>query len=807
MLSLLLYLFAPGEKVAAGVTQFTIGSDGLSWGWAFFALLLLVALTTWSYSRFAPRLSRITRTILVTLRCCLFALLLLLLVRPVLYVSLSETTRKSLLVLLDTSESMSLVDRRVTADDLARSGIALGVLDPKQGLSQTISADKSDEIAHISRKDLLEALAVNPQINFWPRLWENSDLMFYGFGRKIHALGELAPPSGSVLSLDESGAFFQSLNYTDDSTAIGDGLRDLLNDQRGQSFSGILLITDGANNAGTSPLQAAALARQDGVPLFVYGTGITNPQDIYVSELTAPATSNVKEKLDVIAHIRAKGFAGRKTKVQLRLAGKVLDEQPLVLSADGEQEITLSYTPDSVGPVDLEAYVPPLAEEAVKDNNSAQASVNIVDDKIKVLLVEGEPRWDFQFLLTSLQRDRRIKVQAVLLQGDPDLSTFPDSPYLDKLPDDKKSLFGYDLIIIGDVDPRDLGDARIKLIDEWVSKLGGGLIFMGGPKFDPYAYKGTPLEALLPIDPKSKPPERLSEEVHLKLTSQGESSPFLALSKNGQENLSIWGGFKGVHMITGMAKARAAAQVLLTAPNPQSLTDPIPIIAVQPYGLGQTLFVGTPETYVWRSHVGEKYYTQLWGQMIQGVTAQHSLTGLTQLKTDKPRYLVGDHIKISGHVFKPGFEPMTDPELPGSLTIQPTTVPPSSATASDLVLEAIPGRPGEYQGDTIAQVSGSYAYNLARDKETKVKFDVSPPRGELSDIALNEKLLKAMTAEAGGRFLREEDLNEFPDLVTCQTTDAVSLKKIPLSFAPIILITLALLSSAEWFIRRRVELK
>jgi len=813
MLRLLLTLLAPGEKLPAGATQFSIGYEGISWGWAFFAFVVLVAAVAWSYRHFAPGLSHVTRIGLIVLRSILLGLLLILLVRPVLLVMLEETVRRPLLVLLDQTESMTMSDQRAAPDDIARAAIATGAIDPAGGLKQDVPSGQ-DKLKSISRRDLLEALAANPKMNLWPRLNKRSSLQFYGFGRKLAQIGELAPPENSDLTPDESAVFFHGLHYDENLTAIGDGLRDLLDDQRGQSISGILLITDGGNNTGSSPLEAAAIAKQDGVPLFIYGVGVTSPQDIQVAELSGPQVSNVKEKLNVTASIRAQSMIGRKAVIQLKADGKVVDEQPLEFRADGDQEVTLSYTPDEVGMANLEAYVPPLPEEAVKDNNSAKTQVRIVDDKLKVLYIEEEPTWDFQYLLAMFQRDRRFKVKCVLLKGDADLSSQPDSPFLDRIPDDKDTLYANDLIIIGDVDPSDLGDARMKLLNDWVSKMGGGLIFKAGAKFDPDAYRDTPLDPMLPVEAGTKSADEYPEPVQLKLTPTGETSPMLTLSHDPQENDAIWAGFSGVRWTAWVGKARPGAQVLLIDPTPARATEqgPMPVIAEQNYGLGQSLFIGFDETYRWRSKVGEKYYTQIWNQMIQVLTAQHTAgaSALTQLKTDRPSYFTGDKVKISGRIFQTGFTPVTDAEVPGTVTIVPAAKPGQPAPApitKEVRLQTIADQPGEYRAELTAEVAGSYSYSTARDPAVVVKWQVEEPRIEFSDIAMNEKLLRAMAAASGGHFLREEDLNGLPELVASQSTGAVSFKKIPLAFAPVILILMILAGCAEWLWRRRVELK
>jgi uncharacterized membrane protein len=806
MLQFLLYFLAPGETLPRGATQFSLGYEGLSWGWAFFAFVVLVAATAWSYHRFAPQVPRVPQLGLIILRSILLGLLLVLLVRPILLITLEDSIRRPLFVLMDTTQSMGLMDRRNNPDDLARAAMAKGLIDPAGGLKQAISDGQQDGIKGISRSDLLEALAANTTMNLWPRLQAHANLTFYGFGQKLAQLGDLAPPEGSDLTTDASAAFFHALHHDDDLTAVGDGLRALLDEQRGQPMAGILLITDGASNTGSSPLEAASIAKQDGVPLFIYGVGVTSPQDIMVADLDAPQVSNVKEKLNVTVRIRAQSLIGRKATVQLKANGKVVDEQAIDFRADGEQEVSLSYTPDEVGVADLEAYVPPLPEEAVKDNNS--------DDKLKVLLIENEPDWDFQYLLAMMERDRRIKVKAVLIKGDADLSAEPDSVFLDHIPDDKETLFSNDLIILGDVDPADLGDARMKLLSEWVSKMGGGLLFHAGSKFDPSAYRDTPLEPILPVGTTTKTADRYADAVQLKLTPAGETSPILALSQDPTENVALWAGFAGVHWTAWVDKVQPGAQVLLVDPTASRANQagPEPVIAMQSYGRGQSLYIGTDETYRWRSKVGEKYYTQIWSQIIQALTSQHTLgaTALTQLKTDRPTYLTGNRVKISGRIFQTGFTPLTDAEVPGTLSFTPETKPgqpASTAQTKELRLQAMADQPGEYRSEMTVQAAGVYSYSTASDPGVSVKFSVTEPHVEMEDIAMNEKLLRAMAAASGGTFVREEDLNGLPELVTSKSANAVTFKKIPLAFAPLILGFMILTGCAEWLWRRKLELK
>ncbi|MDR0533064.1 MAG: hypothetical protein LBH01_03830 [Verrucomicrobiales bacterium] len=806
---ILLFFLAPGEKLPPGTVQPpSLEAEGLSWGWALLLIIALITGVVWAYRKFAPRLAWPWRVLLIALRSILLAILVLMLTKPVLHIMVDESVRHPLIVLLDQTQSMGLVDQRDALNDLTRAALAKGDVPPDRGLKQPPSDAQIGALKQLSRKQLLGLLAANDKMNLWSRLYDHVNLEVYGFGRKAAKLGELAPANGGKLTVQDAMQFFKQVRYEENVTALGDSLRQVLDEQRGQSPAGILVISDGASNTGAPALEAAGIAKQDGVPLFLYGIGVASPQDIIVSAVNGPPTSNVKERVSFVARVKTQGMLGKKTRIQLKADGKVVDEQPLEIRSDGEQEITLGYKPEVTGDVNIEVTVPPLPEEALKDNNTATTKVRIVDDKINILLVQQEPNWDFEYLLTLMQRDRRLQVKCVVIKGDKDIDTSPDSPYLNEIPTDKKELFKNDVIILNDVDPAVLGAAWMDLLKEWVDKVGGGLLLVGGTKFLPNAYVGTALEPLLPVELQaSKAVQRYDSPVTLMLTVAGESSPFLTLSDNPEENRNLWKKFPGVNWTAWVGNVRPGAQTLLADPTSERATrsGPMPVIAVQNFGLGQVLYVGTDQTYRWRSKAGDKYFARLWGQFFQVLSNQKMLGNtLTQLKTDKLRYITGERVRISGRLFKSGFEPLTDADVPGMVNIK---TPDGKTQTAELRLQSIPDRPGEYHAELLTLMAGSYSFSTVRDPATVLKFDVEDPKVELSDIAMNEKLLKDMATASGGHFLREEDLNKLPDLVLEKSVSNTTFKTIPLNFTPWLLAVLIVSAALEWFLRRKLELK
>lgn len=798
------------SESSGGSADVVLGYEGIGWGWAFFFFVLLAPAIWWFYRWGAPALSRGQRGILTGLRLLLTAVFLILLVKPVLLLTKNEPVRERLIVLVDDSQSMEIKDRRTSNEDLNRAAIAAGLIPPAPSITGTPPSG-IEAWQNVSRADLLRALATNDKLSLWSRLQEKADLDFYSFGREVNKLGLL----GETVTGTGAEGYFQSLKFEKDVTAIGDSLRQVLEENRGQPVSGILILSDGANNSGTPPEEAAESAKQDGIPVFLYGVGITGPSDIIVREVLGPRGAFVKERAEFTVQVASPGFTGRSVKILLKADGKVVDKQTVKLGGDDGTEYVLGFEPQEKGEVAIETVIEPLDGEAEAANNSASTKVRVLDSLVKVLYIEQEPRWDFRYLLSSLQRDKRLSVRCLLIDGGPELAEEPDSPFLKEFPKDRAKLISNEIIILGDVDPKALGDENMALIKEWVGELGGGLIFLAGPKNNPFHFAGTPLEPLLPVelDPNLQAEQqslRSREPIPLKLTALGDYSPLLRLSDNNLENRQIWNSFPGVRWTALVAGARPTAQILLVDPSPDRSArgEPLPVIAQQSYGQGAVMYFGFDETYRWRSEVGEKYYSKIWNQIILNFSLDRQLgaSSRSQIRTDRPEYLVGDKVFITGKLFNQSFAPLLELTVPGNLVFKGLEEG-AQEEIRELRLIQNPDQPGTYQAEVIATQPGEYRFSTLLDPGGILKFRAVQPRRELTETALDASLLEAMAGISGGKFLREENLKELPDLISSRSATIPTFKKFELYYSAWWMAVLIILACTEWFLRKLWQLK
>ncbi len=762
--------------LADAARSWSLSYDGLAPAWAFLVFLVLAVAAGFAYLRIRDRAPRGDLFGMAAIRLLICALLAALLTLPVLRLSESKAVRQPWAVLVDASQSMALPDRRESPEDLKRAAIAAGV------------AQADEKIAGMSRAQIVDALASNKKLNLWPRIGEQAELEFYTFGENLTR---------------EAGNAFPAIDPKQQQTSLGDALNRVLKDPR--SLGGVIVVSDGGNNHGAPPVEAARLAKERKLPLFLYGVGVSSPPDIEVRSLDHPSLAFVGERLEARARIAMRGLEGKTLKVSLKLDGAEMGESELSFSGDGEQEVSFDVVPPKAGDLKLEVSVPADPQEVSGENNHFESMLRVTDRKFDVLLIEQEPRWDFRYLLDYLQRDPRLKVRCAMIDGEPGLSQGSESTFLPAVPSTREGIFASQVLILGDVKPADLGRQRMEMIAEWV-EAGGGIIFLAGSNFNPAAYAGTPLEALLPViaEPMRAGAARQRREpapFALELTPAGRRSPFLRMAAEDAENQRIWENFAGVRWVAPVLRAKPGAEVLLVDSRASTAGrfGKMPVFAMQGYGSGKCVYFGTDETYRWRSKTGEKYYSILWGQIMQSLSLQllEKASALTQMKTDRVQYRSGERVVISGKAYEAGYAPLMVPSLEASVEVDGHSEP--------LVLTAIDKN--SFRGEFVPKTPGKYRFQTARDPEGVIDFEVVDANEEKLQTSLNDTLLKEMATAAGGKFIREEDLDGMPAMISAAASRVDVHRKVELYSSPALLSVLIALFAGEWYWRRSRRLK
>ena len=217
-----------------------------------------------------------------------------------------------------------------------------------------------------------------------------------------------------------------------DSTRLGAAIRGALDELRGTTPAAIVVATDGINTEGPGLLDAASYARRKGVPLLVIGVGSDRPaRDLKLSDLEVEDVVFVNDLVHFRFKLTASGFAGKTVSIVLRREshsggaperkGEAVGRIEVRVAADGRpQEVVLPHRPAETGQFRYTIDVEPLAGDPPPP--PLVRSIQVRKEKIRVLLVEGSPRWEYRYLSTLLSRDKTIELHTLLQGADMDFS-------------------------------------------------------------------------------------------------------------------------------------------------------------------------------------------------------------------------------------------------------------------------------------------------------------------------------------------------------------------------------------------------
>ena len=761
--------------------------------WAPVALLAALGFAVFLYWSQAP-LGRIGRVLLGALRLAALALLVLILLEPRAVVREEVAVKPRLLILVDASESMGLRDVRKRDEELAEAALALSQLPWEASPAQQAAFLEKERkrLSQVSRAELAAGLAGSLARELAPNRGVEAETRFCRFGDGVELVGSEAAPPGA-----------EALKPSAKTTRLGSALLDAAQLYGGDRLAGMVVVTDGASNAGADPLEAARRLAQRGVPVHVLGVGLPAPDDVSVAAVIVQEAAFAGDTVPLRVRIDSTGFEKRETTLTLRVDGESVAQQPVVLTGEPQfEELSFDVPRDKRGAMRLEAALSPLPGEATEANNRVERTLRVVDQKVKVLCIEGAPRWEYRYLRAILLREPRLDVRFIAAEADPELPR-ASREYLAAFPERQEDAFLYDLVILGDVRPSFFKDEDLQRIEELVRERGGSFLMLAGPRFAPSGYADTPIARLLPVKFEAGPPEDVEKDTHPVVTAEGRRSMVMTLALPEERNDAVWSRVKPLTSLPPLSGVKPGATVLAELSDTGRRLARYPLVAWQRYGAGKTFFLGSDRLWRLRFKTGDKYHWRLWSQTIQFLTLSRLLGEhqRVRLETDRARYAAGENVRLFAHVFSEAYEPALEPSYRVFVSAQDG----AGALARPVQLRPAPARPGLYEGCLTAGEPGRYAVRADQEDLAaahEAAFEVGKPDRELAVTAARLEDLREIARLSGGRFLSARDIPRASELLASGKTFVSRRRELTLWdtwWAGVLFLALV---GSEWFFRR-----
>lgn len=801
-------------------------------GW--YVLLFLTAaagsfyLVWWFYKREPEYCKRRRRIVMAVLRMLGLAVLWTILAGPTLALEMTGTIKSKVLVLLDASGSMTRQDHYARPADLARAARVIGVMPPDSKDATNLSEAGKKKIEETNREALVRAMFTNKALGLWGKLWKDYDVEVRTFarGEDLHAPGGAA---GREELRRNPEKLFAAYKAGGDVTEIGNALKRAVRDMKGQPLAGIVLVGDGGNNRGLDPL---VVAKNLGVPVLPVGIGVPRPRDTAISALVVERKLFVDDAAPLTVRLKQYACAGEEVAVTATSGKKELARKRVTLKAE-ETTVTLRVRFDKPGTYTLRVESPPLPGDAEPANNIVEQEVEVVDKKLRVLVVEAEPRWEYRFLKNALLRDKRVEAKILFFGQDrKKLAEIPGGAYIAEFPRDKKELFQYDVVVLGNV-PRErcFTDEDLERLRAFVVEEGGGLWMIAGKNNFPDTYVGSKLEELIPVEFERNPAvsvedERLrplTEPFRVKLTPAGRTHSLTRLDpeagpQNEAGNARLWAMMPEMYWRHKTKRAKLNAVTLLVYDGPDNAErlrrnePPEPVLVTARVGKGRVLYSSVRDFFRMRfpAEMGPKALERFQAHAVQYLGLPHLLgeNRRVELHTDKPEYVVGDQVHVYARVLdRQSYEPLVTARLEAVSTAK------DGRGAERFQLTPAPGEPGHYRGKTKAKSEGDFRITLPEEDEVGAYTDyqVRTPRVEMEEPGMRKELLDkiATLSNPGNRKARTFFPDEPDQLVKALRTSEEELKtrfEDPLWDSPLFLLAFVLLFGLEWLIRKRSDL-
>ncbi len=722
--------------------------------------LLCVAFIYFVYIRPRTRLQPRTRIGLIALRTALFALLVFILLKPVVVVPSVVPRSSFVAVLADDSRSMQIAD--------APNG-------------QT-------------RLDAMKGTLFGPQSRFLPRLQAKFKTDLYGFAGELNKLRTGDELFGEGTTSDVGGALAEATRRA-----------------AGLPLSAVVVVSDGAANTPRDLAAGLRDLRARGLPVYTVGVGsTTRPVDAELVRVQLPRRVLVGSSINVEAFVRLSGYGASKVLVAVREDGRAIKTEAFNLRGGETEAVNLELVPTTPGTRQYTFEITPLDGELTLENNRREALVEVVAGPMRVLYVEGEPRWEHGKLRAALTRnEKQLNLVSLLRSGENKLyrqGVAGEQDLVAGFPQTEDELFAYQGLILGSVEASFFTTEQLRNIEAFVARRGGGLLALGGRlAFDGGRYASTPIADLLPLalDGRTSTTTEVNNPVFKPaLTARGAAHAITRLNEDRNLSQKIWNDLPPVSVPEPLGTVKPGATVLVEA-RPASGGANIPLLAYQRYGRGHTLAFTAADTWRWQMRMDSKSnaHETFWRQMLRYLVSVAPLQ--TEVAAEQDVYGLNDTVRIVADVRDKKYNAVTDARAVARVT------KPSGASVDVPLRFTARDDANVYVGELRADEAGAHHIELNAagasigTATARADFLVAELNREFYDATQNEDLLKRIAAETGGKYYTLDQTDALIDDLTYRQTDNSQLVTKDLWDMPVNFLLLITLVSAEWFLRKR----
>ena len=513
-----------------------------------------------------------------------------------------------------------------------------------------------------------------------------------------------------------------------DGTKLFSALSATLSDVPTDRIAGAFFITDG--RVHDIPAGAETLGFQ--APVHALISGHSGERDRRIAIVSAPRFGIVGQPQTITYKLDDQGVANERAEVTVRRDGEVLSRRTLESGETGRIRLDIPHAGQNI--VEIEAS--PLEGELTPVNNRAVVSIDGVRDKLRVLLVSGEPHAGERTWRNLLKSDASVDLVHFTILRPPEKQDGTPINELSLIAFPTRELFQQKInefqLIIFDRYARQgvLPTAYFDNIARYV-RNGGAVLVAAGPDYaSQTSIWRTPLDAVLPAEPVGV----TEKAYHARLTDTGKRHPVTRGLEGAASDPPHWGRFFRI-----VDTRNPVVPPVMEGANGE------PLLLLSRQGEGRVALLLSDQIWLWsRGYEGGGPHLDLLRRL------SHWLMKQPELDEEALR------LKTEGRNLVVTRQTMAD-------TVKPVTVTSPSGKIREVTLTA--SEPGVWRANVPADELGLWQ---ASDGALKALISVGPANPkEFSEVTSTTQTLAPLTKATGGdtRRISERGSVELPRIL------------------------------------------
>jgi hypothetical protein len=692
------------------------------------AVILFIGFTVFIYRYTVPQISNLKKTLLTVLRILSLSLLLLAIFEPTLAITKKNILRPITLFFIDNSKSI-LADGESKKDRKILSIV--------------------DELKQI---DLIHSTHLK------------------SFGSKIV---DINPDSVDKLSFKEGSTNFSNIfkNIADDKNNI----------------SAAVIISDGVITDGSNPFY---MVEKSGVPIYTVGVGdTTKRKDAEIKNVIYNEFIYAETQTSLTATIFNEGYANRTVNLSFYENDLLLEQQNVTLSPYGIQNIQLNYTPKTSGEKKLTLSLSGLEDEYSKANNKKVFYINVLSNKVKVLLLAGSPSSDLSFIKNTLLTDNNLSINSITQIG---LDKYLEKNNREKILDSADVL-----MLIGfpskETSPEILNKAASLISDKNIPYF---FVLSGSTDFS----KLNQIKKDLPFVLNNFGNNFL--EVQPNVSSDQIKNPLL--QNNNSDPVAAWNNLPPVYQPFSEFTPKPESEVVAKVKMNNIPTNK-PLILSRRLGNQRSIAVLAKDIWKWKLQTAFKDQDVFDRFILNCVKWLNSPDDKkrVQIKTVKKLFSLDEEVEFTAQIYDDAFNPVSDAEVKVKVK--------NDKDNFELNLNSLGN--GLYEGMLQANKPGNYSFigeaklnNKLLGKDNGL-FNIGEIDIEMMNPRMDYEFLNTLANISGGKYFNPDQykslFNLLSDLNSKSSKEKIDTKEYSLWSNEFLMIAIIILFGIEWFIRKR----